>query len=288
MDTQRRPLVMESGGHELVGILDLPATGGNRGVIMVTGGPQYRVGSHRQFVLLARALAARGYPVFRFDYHGMGDSSGPFADFLECHDDIHTAIRAFREETGADQVVVLGLCDAASANLMYLATENGVDGLILINPWVRSDAGLARAQLRHYYVRRVLSTDFWRKVVSGEFRILRSLGDLAATVGKLVPRRGPSPDPSVTTPAGEQTRDFRELMLTGMSGFAGPVLLILCGDDLTADEFSDHVQRDRRWRKVLRRRNVTHRRLDGADHTFSRHEWRENVLDWILDWLRSW
>ncbi|KAB8057318.1 hydrolase 1, exosortase A system-associated, partial [Janthinobacterium violaceinigrum] len=58
----------------LVGILSLPAAPGPRGVLIVTGGPQYRVGSHRQFVLLARALAAQGVPVLRFDLRGMGDS----------------------------------------------------------------------------------------------------------------------------------------------------------------------------------------------------------------------
>ena len=31
------------------------------GILIVVGGPQYRVGSHRQFVLLARALARVGY-----------------------------------------------------------------------------------------------------------------------------------------------------------------------------------------------------------------------------------
>ncbi len=46
------------------------------GVLIVVGGPQYRVGSHRQFVLLARALAARGFAAMRFDCTGMGDSDG--------------------------------------------------------------------------------------------------------------------------------------------------------------------------------------------------------------------
>jgi dienelactone hydrolase len=47
----------------LGGVLARPEQPTRRGVIVV-GGPQYRVGSHRQFLQLARALAAEG--VFRF------------------------------------------------------------------------------------------------------------------------------------------------------------------------------------------------------------------------------
>ena len=55
------------------------------GVLIVVGGPQYRVGSHRQFTLLARRLAAQGYPTLRFDYRGMGDSGGERRRFTKLH-----------------------------------------------------------------------------------------------------------------------------------------------------------------------------------------------------------
>ena len=45
-------------GLRLFGVLSQPAEPGRRGVLLVVGGPQYRVGSHRQFTLLARDLAA--------------------------------------------------------------------------------------------------------------------------------------------------------------------------------------------------------------------------------------
>ena len=51
------------------------------GVLIIVGGPQYRVGSHRQFVQLARALASNGIATMRFDYTGMGDSQGKKAEF---------------------------------------------------------------------------------------------------------------------------------------------------------------------------------------------------------------
>jgi len=55
------------------------AAAADTGVLIVVGGPQYRVGSHRQFVMLARFLADHGVPCMRFDYRGMGDVSGECA-----------------------------------------------------------------------------------------------------------------------------------------------------------------------------------------------------------------
>ena len=68
------PVVFSCGGDQLVGMVHPAAA--RLGVVIVVGGPQYRVGSHRQFVLMARDLAREGYPVLRFDYRGMGDSDG--------------------------------------------------------------------------------------------------------------------------------------------------------------------------------------------------------------------
>src|SRR5262245_60307703 len=68
-----RAVVFGCEGEELLGVLHEPASDGatgtpaSTGVIIVVGGPQYRVGSHRQFVLMARELARRGHAVLRFD-----------------------------------------------------------------------------------------------------------------------------------------------------------------------------------------------------------------------------
>ena len=54
-------------GDALLGVLARPAEPSAVGVVIVVGGPQYRVGSHRHFVLLARRLATAGHPTLRFD-----------------------------------------------------------------------------------------------------------------------------------------------------------------------------------------------------------------------------
>ena len=71
------PVCIDSGGRLLIGMLHRPESAdARRAVVVLVGGPQYRVGSHRQFVLLARELCRRGIAVLRFDFSGMGDSDG--------------------------------------------------------------------------------------------------------------------------------------------------------------------------------------------------------------------
>src|SRR5512144_3183809 len=97
-------------GAELVGILHPGSDRAARGVLIVVGGPQYRVGSHRQFLLLARDLAAAGIPVLRFDYRGMGDAGGEVVDFEHCQADIAAAVDAFfARSAGLREVVIWGL-----------------------------------------------------------------------------------------------------------------------------------------------------------------------------------
>ncbi len=139
---QRHALAFSCEGERLYGVLDLPARAHKRGVLVVVGGPQYRAGSHRQFTLLARTLADQGIAAMRFDYRGMGDSEGEPRSFESIDADLRAAIDTFfREAPGLEEVVLWGLCDAASAALLYAATDARVAGLVLLNPWVRTESG---------------------------------------------------------------------------------------------------------------------------------------------------
>ncbi|MBI1395627.1 MAG: hydrolase 1, exosortase A system-associated [Betaproteobacteria bacterium] len=269
-------LVFPVADDELVGILTRPALPRNVGVVIVVGGPQYRVGSHRQFVLLARDLAEAGYATFRFDYRGMGDSSGEMRSFEDVHDDIRAAIDALgRAVPDVERVVIWGLCDAASAALMYAPGDTRVAGLALLNPWVRSDQSHAAAQVRHYYRERLMNRDMWAKILSGRFDFRASARSLFDTVRRAV-AKGPS---------GDERRSFQERMLEGWQSFPGPVLLVLSGNDLTAREFEDHCGASAGWAGMLQRHDLTRHSLEEADHTFSTRRWRNEVARITTEWL---
>lgn len=263
---------------------------GSRGVLIAVGGPQYRVGSHRQFKLLADYLAQRGTPVMRFDYRGMGDSSGELRNFEHVSSDIAAAVDAFFSRVrGLNEVVIWGLCDAASAALLHACRDPRITGMILLNPWVRSEAGNARTQLRHYYLNRLLSPEPWRKLLRGDFDAAGSALSLGDTVRRALGIRHNAADAAtpvdVSPTAGGA---LTERMADGLKCFKGRVLLILSGDDLTAREFEDVTSQSSVWRNLLDAPRVTLYVLKEATHTFSRREWRDQVASWTWGWVHSW
>jgi exosortase A-associated hydrolase 1 len=264
---KQRAIRIECGQDRMVAVLTMPDRPGTRGVLVITGGPQYRVGSHRQFVLLARQLARDGLPVMRFDQRGMGDSEGAPRNFDEIDDDISCAIAAFfAHQPQLSEIVLWGLCDGATAASFHAPSEPRVCGLILLNPWVRTTTGEARTNLRYYYLSRLRQWEFWRKLVRGKVRALVSLQSIgsqlrqasAASAGNNLPRR----------------------VMQALSSFGKPILIVLSGQDLTAREFSD----------VLSRARLRCDRVDvpDANHTFSSRVWRDQLAQTCSSWIASW
>ena len=269
-------------GERLVAILHPPAAGsaaGDVALLIVVGGPQYRAGSHRQFVQLARAVAAAGCAVLRFDVRGMGDSGGAPVTFEQSSSDLGAALDALSGRIPAARRFVLwGLCDGASAALLYVDERRDarVRGLCLANPWVRSVDSHARTTLRHYYAKRLLQPEFWKKLLRGKVGAgaLRDLGKhmRAARAGA-----GNTPD-----------LPFHQRMLRGLTAFDGEVLVMLSRQDYTAREFDDRTRADPGWCAALGRQSTTRLELPDADHTFSSPHAQRAAESATVCWLESW
>lgn len=280
MTIVERVVEFECDDERLVGIASTGGRIGPVGVVIVVGGPQYRVGSHRQFVLLARGLAERGVPVFRFDQRGMGDASGPMVGFERIDRDIRCAIDAFVTSVPAVRSVVLwGLCDGASAALMYSFRDERVSGLVLLNPWVRDTQVQAITHIKHYYRSRLFSRDLWRKLLRGDFAWRRFISEFRHAASAARGPRSPSgSDVSVR---------FQDRMLDALQRFRGRTLVVLSENDLTAREFEEFVSRDPTWGRRLAAKDVRTIHVSGADHTFSTSLHRRCVETMTSDWIET-
>jgi exosortase A-associated hydrolase 1 len=258
----------------LVGILS-PAAG-TTGLLIVVGGPQYRIGSHRQFVKMCRAAAANQIPAFRFDVAGMGDSTGEPAPFYQQAADIHAAINQFFVlQPQLTSVVLWGLCDGASAILLALRhkADPRVSGLVLLNPWVRQQHSYAQTLVKHYYLQRFMQKEFWQKLFSGKFDLVGSCKALFDNLRQSKQQQAQESGLSQTTEQNYVSHMRQSWQQFYQSG--GKVLVITSGNDLTAKEFLDLTAADSQWQQLLQQ--ADHQPIDEANHTFSTALWREQV-----------
>jgi exosortase A-associated hydrolase 1 len=228
---------------------DAPATSG---LLIVSGGNEIRVGAHRGMAMLAQEIAAAGYPVFRFDRRGIGDSEGENGGFEASGPDIDAAIAAFR---GAcphlGRIVAFGNCDAASALLIH--QPRGIDALVLGNVWVIEDDGSAMpppAAIKARYRERMRDPKAWLGMLTGA----TNLRTLASGLLKLA---RPRPQSSLSARIAD-----------GIAVFPGRVAVLLALRDATAIAFAEA------WEKpgfaVTRARaDIEIVRLDSPSHSFA-------------------
>ncbi len=286
-------LLIDCEGAQLVGLLHLPPAttpaAGTTGVVIIVGGPQYRVGSHRQFILLARALAHAGYPVLRFDYRGMGDSDGELRGFEHVQGDVRCAIDAFLARLPQlRQVALWGLCDGASAACFYAASDPRVRGLALLNPWVRGQQTLARSLLFNYYVARLFDRRAWRELLGQRAKLgnaLRSVLKTASAALQSDQRATGEPSASSGGASAPAAAPLLPRVAAGLDKFRGSILLVIAGSDVTGAEFVQGVAQHRGLRRRLAKPGVTSKVLQSADHTFSTRAWRDQVAHWTCEWL---
>lgn len=130
-----RPIWIRRGREQLLGILSLPDQSRDLGVVLFTGGG-WMPSTHRNrmYVDLARDLAGMGCTVMRFDYTGVGDSTGEtkYFDFVAPHiADALAAVEAVRA-TGVSRVMMVGTCYGGRTALAAAKSVGDLVGLVLV------------------------------------------------------------------------------------------------------------------------------------------------------------
>lgn len=258
---KRLPLTFECQGKTLAGTFDMAP--GTTGLLIVNGGNEIRSGAFAGQAHLARQVAKAGFPVFRFDRRGIGDSEGENRGFRKQRRDIIAAHDSFRAiAPHVTRVVGMGNCDAASA--LMLASGAGCDGLILCNPWtIEGEAGdqaiPPAPAVRLRYLQKL-------RKPSEVFRLLTGRVDLRKLARGL--RQAAWPVRGASSLAGE--------MKQGLESFDGKVKILLAEADRTAQEFVQNWGPDARVETCA-----------GAGHSFVEGDARDWLLQQVLRNMRS-
>ena len=276
-------------------MLHAPDRALNTGILIVIGGPTYRVGPQRMNVTLARTLADIGYPVMRFDFRGTGDSDGEHETPRQgeaMRSDIKVALDAFLEQVPDLQHVVLwGLCRGATRILEYAQYDSRVDGVVLLNPRVDNEQMYAAAMLRQYYWQRLTSPAFYKRVFAGDLSFFGAFKRLFGTISTALS----SSSNTSAAPADDDRGDkisatgvsADELIEESLRNFKGKTMMILSGGDLEATKFKEIINRSSELRRKQDDPDFVVRELPGANHTFATKEWRDQAITWTKDWVTS-
>ncbi|MDD5276196.1 MAG: hydrolase 1, exosortase A system-associated [Methylovulum sp.] len=287
MRTEEIPLIIPCADASQIGIFHKPEQAKKIGiVVVVAGGPQYRVGCARQIILWSRRLASEGYPVIRFDYRGFGDSAGQFLGFEAIDADIKSAIDKLMEVAPElEHVVLWGECNAASAIMMYAWRDTRVSALVMQNPWVRDEMTQAKTYIKHYYLIRIMQTSFWLKLFKLQFNPIKSISSLIGLWHTA--RRLGKPNSQLVLEEFDSLSTFQEKMREGLAHFSGKILLFMSGYSLIGKEFDELVLSSERWQAIVAEKEMF--RIDDphADHTFSRSQDREKLISNAVAWLNT-
>lgn len=265
----RLHLPFACGSCTLAGTLDTAP--GSAGLLIVTGGNELRSGAFSGQAELAASIAKAGFPVFRYDRRGIGDSEGENRGFRKSSKDIAAALEAFRAMAPSlNRVIALGNCDAASA--LMLAGGAGCDGLILSNPWTikeeESEEGsnpthsnpLSSGAIRSRYAEKLRNP-------SEILRLLRGGVDLQKLAKGLLTGMRAAPSKN----------GLAQEIGAGIDGFSGPISILLASADRTAQEFERH------WNK----KDPRIQRCEGASHAYVEPQARDWLEAEVLKALRT-
>ena len=314
MSHQILPVTFLNGeGQRLFGMLHQPDVPRQPDVaiLLLSPGVKARVAPHRLYNKMAARFVALGYPVLRFDFHGLGDSEGESSEALLA--DLYGAIQVGRyvgdtvaamnwlqDTYGYSSFIASGLCGGALTGLLAAQRDSRIicliglaipvilDGSHLDFTKYMTDAQLKGTRTGYMRKFKVWDPHVWRSWM--RFLTFRSHYSLIArSVVKPFLNTWRRPEASASLSVANELKDntnpYFAPAFECMVSTARRVLLVFAESDRLLWEYDvKFVQRHRAsldayagWYEM----HVTSQ----ANHIFSFTEWQQDMMDQCCRWL---
>ena len=266
----------------LVGIISEPADNvliqDELAVILLNSGLIHRIGPHRLYVKIARALAALGFLTVRFDLSGVGDTPTrkdtlPLQEAMiqepsEIMDDL-------ARMKGAKRFVLMGICWGAYCSFKSASADPRVIGAVLINPveFARDPNLASYLRARQYLTKSLSSTRSWINLCTGRVAYRR----LVKVIWHQLTKGLHGQNRQTISLAKGIRMDIQSLVDRRVA-----MLFILSEKDLSMDFLSLIFGKDMRTTTIggiLQCETIS-----GADHLFHRMADQRRVLQVIENW----
>jgi len=275
-------------GHALHCILEEPPAVTPRAamaVVLLCPGIKTRVGPHRLHRKLSAPFLARGIPVLRVDFRGLGDSEGEWPDDAlasiyrltelgHCVDDVRAALDWLETRLGIRRSIVGGLCGAAITALQVAREDSRLAALYAIGlPSLldgvdverRTSAG-ERQSHRSVYLRKLRQPASWLRLLS----LKTDYGLLWRALAKGVLAKMAAPlAAGGATPAAGLNPDLPGCLLA-LLGTGRPALMLFGERDPMRWSFEENVLQP--WSAALEpyKSQIQYSVIPGANHILSR------------------
>jgi len=298
-----------SEGNTLFGTLHSPAQA--RAdlpvIVLLSPGVKMRVGPGRLYVPLTDTLVDMGYRVFRFDFFGLGDSSGELQETMlaDVYNNIEvgryvadsrSALQWLRQNVGAKKFVLGGLCGGAITALLTAEREPDVEGLLSLGMTVTlaSNAAtpakfLTRATLDHRrkgYYRRLLSPISWWRLLTGQ----SEYGVIWRSMKRLFVKEQQAPKAAAPAATIEQRGNANPLFPPAFFAFlkrGGKALMLFSEKDRLQSEYEEKfatpfAEQLQPYLPQLHKHVVAE-----ANHVLSFTPWQKEMVSVSRNWLQS-
>jgi dienelactone hydrolase len=285
---QEQPTFFRAGRETLFGLFSTPPRDELSTTVIVLGGggtTPTAIGRNRFFVTLCRRLALLGYHAFRFDYHGLGESTGTAEfrldrPFLK---DLEGAV-SLVEGRGLLSYVLVGSCFGARTALSGGPGLAGLRGVVLLAPPLR-DFALSEPRTAGWRPRDYAAVALHPRRLLGEKekvtlrRYLRFAGSGTRVLLRRLRDRLPGQRGELSWVSGRFLDPLSSLAEQGV-----PVLLLYGTED---DEYRDFelAQAGRLGEIMARWPTVEVRSLVGQVHGFTQLDSQGPTSDLIVDWI---